>query len=180
MRIKNLDELGKLGANAKRQIEAALKLQGGFNNQKRASNIEALKHSSTTLVAAESNKTAPPKKKKRPAKVMIHSDGGSYCPYPNPDPSVALHIALLREFGSWWDGGELADEMIIPGHSVRFRYDFCFPRYRLAIHANLCMLQKLLHSIKTGRHSHVTHLSVLHIKIKAQLAKVLQVDWACA
>ena len=39
MRIKSADDVKHLGANAKKQIEAVLKQQGGFNNQKRASSI---------------------------------------------------------------------------------------------------------------------------------------------
>lgn len=82
---------------------------------------------------------------------MTNNDGLKYCPYPNPDPSVLLHIALLKEFKSWWCGGELADEMIIPGHKVKFRYDFCFPRYRLAIEIDGFGYHRDLESFKKDR-----------------------------
>ena len=149
MRIKSTDDLSRLGTNAKKQIEAALKQQGGFNNQKRPGSIQDLKRSAT--VQPEQPNTDTPKKKKKPAKVMTNDDDLRYCPYPNPDPSVSLHIALLREFGSWWDGGELADEMIIPGHQIRFRYDFCFPRYRLAIEIDGFGYHRDLDSFKKDR-----------------------------
>lgn len=149
MRIKNKNDIGNFGPLAKKQIEAALKQQGGFNNQKRLNSASELNSSATERL--EPNSMAATKKKKKPAKVMTSGDGLRYCPYPNPDPSVSLHIALLREFGSWWDGGELADEMIIPGHQVRFRYDFCFPNYRLAIEVDGFGYHRDLKSFKKDR-----------------------------
>jgi len=168
MRIKNSDDIKKLGAHAQRKINAALQ-QGGINNKKRISNVAELagQHRKGTQELSTDAKASPPhplskaqleqtntdtpKKKKKPSKVMVNDDGLKYCPYPNPDPSVSLHIALLREFGSWWDGGELADEMIIPGHQVRFRYDFCFPRYRLAIEIDGFGYHRDLDSFKKDR-----------------------------
>lgn len=149
MRIKSVDDINQLGAHAKKQIEPVLKQQGGFNNAKRPARAEDFARSS--IAQAENTSIDSPAKKKKLAKVMTNDDGHRYCPYPNPDPSVSLHIALLREFGSWWDNGELADEMIIPGHAVRFRYDFCFPRYRLAIEIDGFGYHRDLNSFKKDR-----------------------------
>lgn len=149
MRIKSADDINQLGTHAKKQIEAVLKEQGGFNNIKRPSRADDLSRSS--IAQAGPTRIESPAKKKKLAKVMTNDDGLRYCPYPNPDPSVSLHIALLREFGSWWDNGELADEMIIPGHAIRFRYDFCFPRYRLAIEIDGFGYHRDLDSFKKDR-----------------------------
>lgn len=149
MRIKSVDDINQLGAHAKKQLEAVLKLQGGFNNAKRPARADDFARSS--IAQAEHTSIDSTANKKKPAKVMTNDGGHRYCPYPNPDPSVSLHIALLREFGSWWDNGELADEMIIPGHAVRFRYDFCFPRYRLAIEIDGFGYHRDLDSFKKDR-----------------------------
>ena len=42
MRIKSAADISQLGPSAKKQIEAALKEQGGFNNKRRASHEEEL------------------------------------------------------------------------------------------------------------------------------------------
>jgi hypothetical protein len=145
VRIKSLNDIEGLGDNAKEQIKRAINQQGGIDNKKRLGSIDELSRQ-------EKKAEGPSKKnKKKAAKVMTNDDGYRYCPYPNPDPSVALHIALLAEFGSWWQGGELADEMIIPGHEIRFRYDFCFPRYRLAIEVDGFGYHRDLDSFKKDR-----------------------------
>lgn len=150
MRIKNLDDISNLGTNARKQIAAAFKQQNGAHHQKLILSKDIKQPAESTAKQSKSS-TEDPHKKKKPAKVATTDDGLRYCPHPNPDPSVALHIALLREFGSWWDGGELADEMIIPGHQVRFRYDFCFPRYRLAIEIDGFGYHRDLNSFKKDR-----------------------------
>ena len=153
MRIKSHEELSKFGLKAQERIKAALEKQGGFNNQKRARNLDDVTKgkSKAPVPSPEEGNASAKKKKKKLAKVMTNEDGLRYCPYPNPDPSVPLHIELLREFGSWWSGGELADEMIIPGHEIRFRYDFCFPRYRLAIEVDGFGYHRDLESFKKDR-----------------------------
>lgn len=149
MRITSLDDLSKLGPHAKKQIEAELNKQRPPRIKKGSNKNNQKRHTASTKNQLARTNTASPQKK--PAKVMETEDGLKYCPYPNPDPSVALHIALLREFGSWWSGGELVDEMIIPNHDVRFRYDFCFPRYRLAIEFDGFGYHRDLNSFKKDR-----------------------------
>jgi hypothetical protein len=126
MRIKSADDVKHLGASAKKQIEAVLKQQGGFNNQKRASSINEFgsprKHAQETVSATTPN-PAVPQKKQKPARIMKTHDNLTYCPWPSTDPFVEVHKQLERKFGMFSKGGMLLNEMIIHGGEKDWRFD---------------------------------------------------------
>lgn len=148
MRIKNPEDVAKMGLHARTQIEAAL---GAIYRKEAKSLPKKIEQLRASAEKPFNQSNATPSKKKKPAKIMKTADNLNYCPYPNPDPSVALHIALLKEFGSWHDGGELVEEMILPGHEVRFRFDFCLPRYKFAIEVDGFGYHRDLKSFKRDR-----------------------------
>lgn len=139
MRIKSDSDLSGFGSHARKQIEKALQSKPAKSNA-------LLKRSGRDSAFADGLF-----KRQKPAKVMKTHENYSYCPYPSPDPGVALHIAMLDEFGSWWDGGELVDEMILPGHKIRFRFDLCLPRYKFAIEVDGFGYHRDLVSFKRDR-----------------------------
>jgi len=118
MRIANIDDLNKLGSNAKRQIEAAIKAQGGFNPKPK------LKGSSDSIHQPQCAKTNSSAKKTKPARVMKTADKLSYCPWPSTDPFVKIHQALESKYGMYENGGALVTEMIIEGGDKNWRFDF--------------------------------------------------------
>ncbi|MEG3765076.1 hypothetical protein [Alteromonas sp. 14N.309.X.WAT.G.H12] len=116
MRIKSKDDINKLGLSAKKQIEALLKQQGGFNNQTRPSRIEA--HESKGSARSYS------KGETKRARVMHTANGLTYCPWPSTDPFVALYQQLEAKYGRYNDGGMLLTELIIDGGTKDWRFDF--------------------------------------------------------
>lgn len=140
MRIKDGDDLSRLGARARLQIENALAAASIPN--KSNSKDEAGRRASDT---PDSSKDKPP------SRISKTNDGLNYCLVPNPDPGVKLHVAMEKEFGSWWDGGELVSEMILPGHEISFRFDLCLPRYKFAIEVDGFGFHRDLKSFKKDR-----------------------------
>ena len=121
MRIKNLEDISKLGPSARKQIEATLKEQGGFNNQKRPSDTQGFR---TKKKEAHSPKVEPKTKKTKPSRVMRTAEGATYCPWPSTDPFVAIHQRLEAKYGLYENGGMLVTEMIIDGGTKNWRFDF--------------------------------------------------------
>jgi len=127
MRIKSTDDLNKLGPYAKRQIEDALKLQGGFKNANRASTIDDLKSTRKELKESQPQ-FAPvihkPSKKDKPSRVMRTAEGLLYCPWPSTDPFVAVYQRLESRYGAFSQGGLLVTELIVDGGTKDWRFDF--------------------------------------------------------
>lgn len=128
MRIKSAADISQLGPSAKKQIEAVLKEQGGFNNKRRASNEEELVKKDKKLKvepfgsdSVASNSAA--KKKKKPSRVMKTAEGLNYCKWPSTDPFVSVYQMLERKFGRFDEGGLLLTEMIIDGGDCNWRFD---------------------------------------------------------
>ncbi|AGP79816.1 hypothetical protein I633_21946 (plasmid) [Alteromonas mediterranea 615] len=108
MRIKSPNDLEGLGLHARKQIEAVL------NSSKKSVNGNLLpnnKSQSKTLTASE------PK----------------FCEWPSKNPAVWLHIALEKEFKSYWEGGDFVCEMMLPNSPKNWRYDFCLISSRILI-----------------------------------------------
>lgn len=127
MRIKNTDDISKLGANAKKQIEAVLKQQGGFHNQKRPHNTSAFetqrKRAKQPCHAVDITKSGSVKKKTKPSRVMRTDEGLTYCPWPSTDPFVAVIQRLEAKYGRYDNGGMLITELIIDGGTKSWRFD---------------------------------------------------------
>lgn len=124
MRIKNNDDISRLGVGARKQIEAILNDQGGFNNQKRAGNVVLLKkndHANAPPSLPVNGSTK--QKQKKPSRVMRTADNLTYCPWPSTDPFVAVHQMLEKKYGRYEDGGKLLTEMIIEGGAQNWRFD---------------------------------------------------------
>jgi hypothetical protein len=127
MRFKSLEDIKHLGPNAKKQIEAVLQKQGGFNNQKRASSVGQFKQ--------HNNIPQPPqpqtdisikettKKKTKPSRVMRTHEGLTYCPWPSTDPFVAIIQRLEAKYGRHDAGGMVLTELIIDGGAKDWRFD---------------------------------------------------------
>lgn len=127
MRIKSTDDLNKLGPYAKRQIEDALKRQGGFKNTNRVSTIDDL--NPTRRDVKESGPQSDqvihkPSKKNKPSRVMRTAEGLPYCPWPSTDPFVAVYQRLESQYGSYEQGGRLVTELIVDGGAKDWRFDF--------------------------------------------------------
>jgi hypothetical protein len=139
VRIKSIDDLSKLGSNAKKQIKAALKQQGGFNNQKRASDVDAFgaerKSKLSKHAKTDTNDTPPAKKKAKPARVMRTHEGLTYCPWPSTDPFVAVIQRLESKYGRYDEGGMLLTELILEGGTKQWRFDIALisPLHRLNV-----------------------------------------------
>lgn len=113
MRVKNIADIEKLGKHAQAQL---IKHLGEPVNPTQS--VEEVKISS---------------QRSKPARIQKLEDGRNYCPIPPSDPAVWLYQSLEREFGSWWEGGELVCEMILPGHAIKFRFDYALVRSKIAI-----------------------------------------------
>lgn len=108
MRIKSPNDLEGLGLHARKQIEAVL------NSSKKNVNGNLLpnnKSQSKTLTASETK----------------------FCEWPSKNPAVWLHIALEKEFKSYWEGGDFVCEMMLPNSPKSWRYDFCIVSSRILI-----------------------------------------------
>lgn len=114
MRITHTDDLKKLGAHARRQIEAALAKDGAAKQSAHQKKQPAELLDSPSTAA----------KKTPPARVKRTDDGLAYCPYPSPDPFVQVHQRLEAAYGRYEDGGLLLSEMIVEGGSSLWRFDF--------------------------------------------------------
>jgi hypothetical protein len=125
MRFKSMDDISGLGVHAKKQIEAVLKEQGGFNNQRRASSVSELKSQKSASQENTSHNDSPPAKTKKPkpSRVMKTGDEHSYCPWPSTDPFVAVHQRLEKKYGRYSDGGMLLTELILDGGAMKWRFD---------------------------------------------------------
>ncbi|APD92379.1 hypothetical protein BM525_21205 (plasmid) [Alteromonas mediterranea] len=130
MRIKSADDINQLGTHAKKQIEAVLKQQGGFNNQKRPGSIHDIKRSVTSTASnktltpsVEAEKNATPQQKAKPSRVMRTAEGLTYCPWPSTDPFVSVIQQLEAKYGRYDDGGWLLTELIIDGGTKNWRFD---------------------------------------------------------
>lgn len=136
MRIKSLQDLDKLGHNAKQQIEAVLQQSGGFRGNNKApgvSNAATSKPGNPSAIKP-TNLPSASKKKTKPARVMRTADNLTYCPWPSTDPFVAVHQRLESKFGLYREGGRLITEMIIDGNETDWRFDF-------VIVAELCRVE---------------------------------------
>ncbi len=201
MRIKSTDDLSRLGTNAKKQIEAALKEMGGIKNQKLADSAnEYACVQKTEPVKPKSTEQTPDtgkrqKTKSKPSRVMRTESGATYCPWPSTDPFVSVIQRLEKKYGRYDDGGLVLTELIIDGGEKDWRFDIAllspFKTVNISgssmyigktclIHVNPQLLLKVLHPIKTSARNVVTLFTVLHAKIMAKYAKVLQENWACA
>lgn len=121
MRIKTQQDLAHLGKHAQKELA---------------------KH----LNAAQSLSSSKPQsgKGKKPAKLGV-------CEYPSPDPANWLHAALERRYGMFFDGGELARELIIPGGEQRWRFDWAWPNYRVVLEQDGYGPHKSLDAFKKDR-----------------------------
>ena len=98
--------------------------------------------------------------------------GVKWCPYPSPDPGARLHSALIQRYGSYWHGGDVASEMIIPGHTTLFRYDFALVSRRLVLEFDGYSAHKRLQQFKRDRekqrHAQVKgwqHLAITNVAV---------------
>lgn len=108
MRIKSPNDLEGLGLHARKKIEAVL------NSNKKSVNENLLpnnKSQSKTLTTSETK----------------------FCEWPSKNPAVWLHIALEKEFKSYWEGGDFVCEMMLPNSPKSWRYDFCLISSRILI-----------------------------------------------
>ncbi|OUX84007.1 MAG: hypothetical protein CBB95_17640 [Alteromonas sp. TMED35] len=110
MRIKSSKDLEGLGAYARKQIEGAM-------NSKKQKNTD---------VPSPSKK--PLRKRQSP-----FDNGIRFCEWPSRNPAVWLHIALEKEFKSYWNGGDFVCEMMLPDSPKNWRYDFCLLSSRILI-----------------------------------------------
>ena len=96
-------------------------------------------------------------KPQAPARAKIHTKKAkgttvsNYCKYPSPDPANWLHAALERQYGMFFDGGELARELIIPGGEQRWRFDWAWPNYRVVLEQDGYGPHKSLEAFKKDR-----------------------------
>lgn len=129
MRIKSTDDLSRLGTNAKKQIEAALKEMGGIKNQKLADSAnEYACVQKTEPVKPKSTEQTPDtgkrqKTKSKPSRVMRTESGATYCPWPSTDPFVSVIQRLEKKYGRYGDGGLVLTELIIDGGEKDWRFD---------------------------------------------------------
>lgn len=124
MRIRSRKDLDAMGASAQKQV---LKL------------APELRRSSPARAGV--------------AKIMNDPvSGAKYCSVPPTDPAVLIFQVMVRHFGSWWRGGEVASEMILPGADVAYRFDIVFPRYRFAIEMDGYGYHRSLEAFKRDRH----------------------------
>jgi hypothetical protein len=80
--------------------------------------------------------------------------GNQICTYPPTNPAHILHAELFKRFGSYWEGGELASEVILPGHEVAFRYDFAIVSAKLFIEFDGYGSHRTLQAFKRDREKH--------------------------
>jgi hypothetical protein len=133
MRITSDFDLRGLGINARKQIKSAL---GGkpISTAKRIMQFPDKALGAKTHQSTKSKVELQSTYRNKPAR--IHTDeftGLKYCPYPSTDPAVWLHVALEKEFGSYWSGGDMVSELVLPGHEVAFRYDFAILSAKIMI-----------------------------------------------
>lgn len=121
MRIKSAQDLALLGSSAQKQISPY------FRNGKNGK----------SPVTAQKNKAK--------------DSGSSYCEWPSKDPAHWLHAALEKRYGMFFNGGELACELIIPGGDQRWRFDWAWPRYRVALEQDGFGYHRDLNSFKRDR-----------------------------
>jgi len=141
MRLKTLNDIAMLGDHAKRQL--ANKISGGD-----------LKSAFETKSSGNKNQDPAKVKAKNKRATRVSKDpstGLNFCLYPNPDPAVWLHIELERKYRSCWDGGELATEMIIPGHEHKFRFDYALLSSKILIEFDGFAFHSDLKSFKKDR-----------------------------
>ncbi len=108
MRIKSPNDLEGLGLHARKQIEAVM----------------------------NSNKKIAERRGERSKKSLSKNSTASelkFCEWPSKNPAVWLHIALEKEFKSYWEGGDFVCEMMLPNSPKNWRYDFCLISSRILI-----------------------------------------------
>lgn len=139
MRIKSKADYQCLGKLARAQIEAHWSVGQSSNNRRNANS-------------------------------RIQTDaktGLRFCPYPSSDPVSILHGELIRRYGSYFDGGDIVSEMILPGHQVAFRFDFAFVSRRLLLEFDGFAFHRQLHSFQNDRekerHAQINGWQVLAI-----------------
>lgn len=120
IRIKTVDDLDKLGAYAKKQVQDAL-VQQGLNSGALSKAVHQKQKSAHSQPQPDSTSK---KKKNKAARVMTTKDGRTYCPFPSPDPFVAVHKRLEAKYGKYENGGLLVTEMMISGGASDWRFDF--------------------------------------------------------
>lgn len=108
MRIKSSKDLEGLGSHARKQIEGAM-------NSKKQQNTDI---------------SSP---RKRPPRKRLFDDDVRFCEWPSRNPAVWLHIALEKEFKSYWSGGDFVCEIMLPDSPKNWRYDFCLLSSRILI-----------------------------------------------
>lgn len=91
------------------------------------------------------------KSSKTPVNNKDKNLGPPYCEWPSKDPAHWLHAALERQYGMFFNGGELACELIIPGGEQRWRFDWAWPRYRVALEQDGFGYHRDLNSFKRDR-----------------------------
>lgn len=123
MRIKNNEDIDRLGPFAKKQIQAILKEQGGFRDTRHPA-VRDVSHSTPQPTGGANETPKSPEKKTVPSRVMRTFDDRLFCPWPSPDPFVKVHQELESRYGRYQDGGLLVTEMIISGGAKDWRFDF--------------------------------------------------------
>lgn len=125
MRIKNFEDVEKLGLHARKQISKALGKEKLPNVKRFTSTNEFGANRQKEEKPSTPDTTAPvAKKKSTPSRVMRTPEGFSYCPYPSTDPFVKVHQLLEARYGRYEDGGLLVTEMIVSGGEKAWRFDF--------------------------------------------------------
>ena len=161
MRITSDFDLRNLGPSARKQVESAMKGKP-ISSQKRLTQAPIM-NSKGKLKAPTPYKNNPPAKssivqsaiKNKPARIKTDAETGlKFCPYPSTDPAVWLHVALEKRFGSYWSGGDIVSEMIIPGHEVAFRYDFALLSAKVVIEFDGWAFHSKKDAFKRDREKH--------------------------
>jgi hypothetical protein len=157
MRITSDFDLRGLGPNARKQIKTAM---GGrpISNAKRFTSVPVSKSQQrgNEKMSAKGKVSVESKgKSNKPSR--IHTDeitGLKFCPFPSTDPAVWLHVALEKEFGSYWSGGDMISELILPGHEVAFRYDFAILSAKIMIEFDGWAFHNKRDAFKRDREKH--------------------------
>lgn len=123
MRIVSEQDIDKLGKQAQSQIRKHLVK----NKTSRPSKTPS---QTGTRV---SDKIKSPSNSDKHGKT---DDGNRFCYYPSPDPFVKLHTLLDCHFGRYCEGGYHASEVILPGHDIRFRYDYALLPWKVFIESD--------------------------------------------
>lgn len=148
MKFSSKKDLEGLGEHARKQISAAL-LESKGKRIFRSPCMDSEQSSPPEKVEPDLNTTI---KKIRPARIMKHAISGlNYCPWPSPDPGAWLHTLLERRFGNVWEDGDLATEVILPGHVVRFRFDYAILSRRIFIEMDGFGYHRTLDAFKRDR-----------------------------